>query len=116
LNSIDFSAVNALRRGRTTIEKLRNRAHKLGRRERLRRHNAIWNTLGCPILSTFATHIDHAKFGIQPSGLTGDFPTVNLPAAQIYIGNERPIFAASSVKLFDGFPGRRGDIDFCWFF
>jgi hypothetical protein len=32
----------------------------------------------------------YAKFGINPSGVTGDFPTVHLVAAQIYVGNERP--------------------------
>jgi hypothetical protein len=72
-------------------EILGNRGNKLGRRERLRQHNAVRNTLGCPILRTFPAYINHAKFGINLFGLADDFPTVDLVAAQIYAGGERPI-------------------------
>ena len=95
---------------RAGVEKLRNGSDKLSRRERLRQHDAVRDTLGRPIISVFPAHVNDGKVGIDFSGVSGNIPAVDLARTEINVRDERPVFPLGSIKQLDGiFAGRSYD-------
>ena len=81
---------------RAAVEKLRDGGDKLGRRERLLKHDAVGDALGGPISGAIAAHLDDREFGCDLTGVLSDFPTVH-SAPQIDVGHERAILASISL-------------------
>lgn len=87
---------SALRRRRSSIEKLGNGRDKLHWRERLGQEDAVGYATGWLFGCIAAGHIDNWEFRVDFSGSLRDFPTVHY-AAQLDVGHKRSIFALDAL-------------------
>jgi hypothetical protein len=75
------------------IEKLGKGGDKLRRCKGLWQHNAVGHASGGPFTGPVAADVDHWKCRIDLPGVPGYFPSVDVPAPEIDVGDERPVFA-----------------------
>src|ERR1700722_1119401 len=91
----------------SSIKKLGNGGYKLRRREWLRQHDAIRDTLRRPITSISAAHVNDRKGRVYFSGMSGDVPAVDLDSPKIDVGHKRSIFSFGCVEQLQSiFAGR----------
>jgi hypothetical protein len=105
--------ISERRRGRATVEKLRDGSHELSWREGLRQHDAVRDAFRGPISGARSAHVDDRELRIGLAGVLGDFPPFHLAAkadvgegsfilrrAAVLLGGER-FSAADRVMLVD---------------
>lgn len=87
---------------RACIEKLRNGGDELRWCEWLRQHDAVGDTLGCPIVGFVSAHVDNGKVRVDFSSMLCDIPPVEFSRTEIDVRDKRPVFAFGLIKQFDG--------------